>query len=314
MTMRALLLAAIASVGLVGCVGELDDGNMTGGGGSGVGSGTNPNPQGSNSMAKMMFEQNVYPIIHNPGQVSDCSSCHGPGGAGLGAFVSANLSDAYATATSFQGVVGNFTPTTAGILTKIDGGHNGRMYTADQRTAIVNWLAQEVVERGGTGGGSGSGSGGGESAGQATARLLNQWSACLSLTNFQSAKMAQQFGAQMQTNGGARCESCHATGGNGNFIVTEVENTYYSVVDTDVTYMAQYFTVDLSQGVPSAKVIVNDLTFYGVSKAAPPHTEHPTFQWDNSIAKAAVDQLYTLTTADLANCQASGTKLSPPAM
>ena len=43
--MRALLLATIASVSLVGCVGELD-GGMTGGGGddSTVGPGTNPNP------------------------------------------------------------------------------------------------------------------------------------------------------------------------------------------------------------------------------------------------------------------------------
>lgn len=314
--MRAVLLAAIASVGLVGCVGELDTGNPggSGGSGSGVGSGTNPNPVGSGSMAKKMFEDNVYPIIHNPGQASDCSSCHSVAGAtNPTAFVATDVADAYATATSFQSVVGNFTPTTAGILTQVDRGHNGRMYTADQRQAIVDWLAQEVVERGTTGTGSGSGSGTTETAGQATARLLNQWSACLSLTNFQSAKMAQQFGAQMETNGGARCESCHSTGGNGNFIVTEIENTYYNTVDTDVTYMAQYFTVDLSQGVSSAKVIVNDLTFYGVSQAAPPHTEHPRFTWDNSIGKQALDKLYTLTTADLANCQASGTKLNPPA-
>jgi hypothetical protein len=278
--------------------------------GGNVGSGTNPNPTGSNSMAKKMFEQNVYPVISNPGQTSDCSSCHGPGGAGLGAFVATSVTDSYATATSFQAVVGNFTTTTAGILTKIDAGHNGRSYTTAQRQAIVDWLAQEVVERG-AGNGSGSGSGT-ETAGQATARLLNQWSACLTLTNFQTAKMAQQFG-QMQTNNGARCESCHSDGGNGNFIVTEIENTYYTVVDTDVTYMSQYFNVDLSGGIPSAKVIVNDITFMGVSQAKPPHVEHPTFNWTNSQGKTALDQLYTLTAAGLAGCTAAQTKLNPPA-
>ena len=78
--MRALLLATIASVSLIGCVGELD-GGMNGGGGDDngtVGPGTNPNPN-PDSQARKKFEQNVYPIIKSTG-VADCSSCHSAAG------------------------------------------------------------------------------------------------------------------------------------------------------------------------------------------------------------------------------------------
>ena len=109
--MRTLLLAATVT-GLVGCVGQLDTGGGT------VGPGTNPNPTGANSMAKMMFDSDVYPIIAN-----------GEGGAAaqrselfhsamtrrrpsrnVTGFVAGDAADGYATATSYQSLVGNFTP------------------------------------------------------------------------------------------------------------------------------------------------------------------------------------------------------------
>jgi hypothetical protein len=313
MTMRAVLLAAIASMGLVGCVGELDNGNMGPGpgSGSGVGSGTNPNPT-PNSMAKKMFEQNVYPIVHNPGSnaTSDCSGCHSVAGPiAPSAFVATDLTDAYATATSFQAVVGNFTPTTAGILTKIAAGHNARSYSAAEQQAITEWLAQEVVERASSGT---TGTTGGETPGAATARLINQWSACMTDANFQQANMAQQWG-QMETNNGSRCESCHATGGNGSFIASEVDTTFFDVVSTNRIYLSQYYTVDLSGGVANAKVMVNDLVFEGVSNAQPPHVEHPRFTWANSGAYNATHSFYTITAGGLGACAASNTKLNPPA-
>ena len=88
------------------------------------------------SQARKKFEQNVYPIIKAAGAVSDCSSCHsaaGPAGNVTG-FVAPDLADAYATATSYQVVVGNFAPNAAGILTKIAAGHQGRTYTPGTRS------------------------------------------------------------------------------------------------------------------------------------------------------------------------------------
>jgi hypothetical protein len=310
--MRAVLLASLATFGLVGCIGQLD----SPGPGS-VGPGTNPNPGGDTSMAKKMFEDNVYPIIHNPGAVSDCSSCHDsamPAGNVTG-FVAADVADAYATATSFQAVVGNFTPTSAEILTQVDNAHQGRMYTADQRKAITDWLAQEVVERAG---GTGGGTTGGETAAAATARVMNEWSACMNITDFNTAQMSQAWG-NMNANG-SKCADCHATGGFG-MIVTGVSETaagggppgLFTTLDTNKYYMIQYFTVDLSGGPAMAKVIINTTSFDGVSKGLAPHAEHPRFNATNNPGMTALQQFYDLTMTKVTAGGCGTTNLAPPA-
>ncbi len=319
--MRAVLLAAVASIGLVGCVGGIDQGSMPGGDptppGS-VGSGTNPNPT-PNSMAKQMFEQNVYPIIKvdQATAKSGCAggACHSTQGATPVMFVAADLADAYATITSYQSVVGNFTTATAGIITQVANAHEGRAYSDTEKKAITDWLAQEVLERSGqTNTGSGSAS---ETPGQATARLLNQWSACMTEANWTTAKMTTAWGT-MQTNNGQKCESCHATGGQG-MIATEIQDSgasgpgMWTVVSTNEYYLVQFFTVDLSQGTAAAKVIVNTVSFNGVANATPPHTEHPTFNATNNQGMTALQQFYTLTTQAVAAGNCGTTKLNPPA-
>lgn len=320
--MRAVLLAAIASMGLVGCVGQLDQ--MSAPPPGSVGTGTNPNPT-PNSMAKQMFEQNVYPIISSTTAASGCAmaGCHQVGNnPGSTQFVAADATDGYATATSYQALVGNFAPSSAGILTQIAAGHNGRTYTAAEQQAITDWLNQEVTERStGTGTGTGSGTTT-ESPGQATARLMNEWSACMNITDFNTAQMAQKWG-QMQTNQGSRCESCHATGGYG-MIVTQVAESdpaggppgLFTTIATNKYYMIQYFSVDLTQpgtGGKMGKIIINHTSFEGVANRQPPHTEHPTFNADNNQGMQALQQFYDLT---MAKVQAGGcgtTKLDPPA-
>ena len=318
--MRAVLLAAIASMGLVGCVGQLDQMPPS----QPVGSGTNPNPT-PNSMAKQMFDQNVYPIISSKTAASGCamSGCHMVGNNPASTqFVAADATDGYGTATSYQALVGNFTTTTAGILTQVAAGHNGRTYTDAEKTAITNWLAQEVTERG-----QGTGSGGTttESPGTATARLMNEWSACMNITDFNTANMATAWG-QMQTNQGSRCESCHATGGYG-MIVTQVAETVpngppglFTTIATNKYYTIQYFSVDLTQpGVgptgtgKMGKIIINKTSFEGVAKAQPPHTEHPTFNADTNQGMTALQQFYDLTMAKVTAGGCGATKLDPPA-
>jgi hypothetical protein len=268
-----------------------------------------------------MFEQNVYPIIHSgAASVSDCSQCHNslaPVGNVTG-FVDDNVSTAYATITSFQAVVGNFTPTEAGILTQVAAGHNARVFTPDQTTAITNWLAEEVTERAGGGGGGGGMTG--ESPAAATARVLNAFSGCMTLANFTAANMATAWG-QLQANDGSRCESCHVTGGQG-FIATSVAETtggtpgLYTTVSQNEYYMIQYFTVDLSAGPAGAKVIVNTTSFGGVSDAQPPHVEHPTFNATNNNGVTALNAWYTAIVAAETAAGAAGcgpTQLNPPA-
>jgi hypothetical protein len=318
--MRSVLLSVIATAGLVGCVGGID--MPTNEPPPSVGSGTNPSPvPPAQSVAKQMFDQNVFPIISadQAAGTSGCAgtnACHSTAGATPTMFVAANSTDGYATVTSFQSVVGNFTPSAAGILTKIGAGglHNGRTYSTTEMKAINDWLAQEVTERAG-GGGGGSGSGG-ESPGAATARLLNQWSACMTEANWTTAKMTQAWG-QMQTNNGSRCESCHATGGQG-FIATEIQDTttgsgpgMWTVVSSNQYYMVQFFTVDLTA--TPAKVMINHVSFDGVSTGTPPHTEHPQFNATNNNGMTALQSFYDLTTAAVTAGNCGAPKLNPPA-
>lgn len=328
--MKALLLAAVASVGLVGCVGELDGGMQgggTGGNGTGSGTGTNPNPNGTNSVARMKFEQNVYPIIKASGQASDCSSCHsatGPSGNVTG-FVAPDLAESYATITSFQIVVGNFAPSAAGILTKIAGGHNGRVYTQAQKDAITDWLNTEVSERANGGGGGTTTTGGQETYAAATARVLNQWSACMSITNFNTANMSNAFG-NMQANNGETCRSCHATGGYG-FMATPVAETaaggppgLFTTMATNQYYLVMYYSVDLSDTtrdatgkLANAKMKVNTDSFKGVATQTPPHVQHPSFNYTNNQMLTALNTFYTSTAAAVTAGNCGTTKLDPPA-
>jgi hypothetical protein len=308
--MRAVLLA-IASVGVMGCIGSLD--SMEGGS---VGTGTNPNPTGPTSMARTMFEQGVYPIIKAGTAASDCSECHdakAPSGNTVG-FVAETVDDAYATITSFQQVVGNFTPAEAGIVTQVNAGHNARMYTQAQMTTITNWLNQEVTERAGTT----STTTNSESA---TARVLNQFSSCMTLDDFNAANMATAWG-QMTAQNNSKCESCHATGYNG-FIATEIATTttsgtpgLFTTISTNEAYMMPYFTVDLSGGDAAAKVIINTVAFVGVSQAQPPHVEHPMF---NAMDNNGMTALTTFYNSVMTKVMAAGTAncgpvlLTPPA-
>lgn len=318
--MRALFLAAVASMSLVGCVGQLDTMPPS----QPVGTGTNPNPT-PNSMAKQMFDQNVYPIISSKTAASGCaqSGCHMVGNnPGSTQFVAADAADAYATITSYQAVVGNFTPASAGILTQVAGGHNARSYTDAEKTAITNWLAQEVTERGQTPPPTGGTT---ETPGQATARLMNEWSACMNITDFNSANMATAWG-QMQTNNGSRCESCHATGGYGMIVTQVAESTtggppgLFTTIATNKYYMIQYFSVDLTKpGVgptdtgKMGQIVINHTSFEGVANQQPPHTEHPTFNADNNQGMTALSSFYDLTMAKVTAGGCGTTKLDPPA-
>lgn len=326
--MRAVILAAISSLSLVGCVGELSTGPMGGDQGP-VGDGTNPNPQGNNSVAKQMFDQNVFPIIAAD-WTATASGCAGAGCHEMGnsptstQFVAATPDEGWATINSFTALVGAWTPSTAALLTKVDASHQNRVYSAAERTAITDWLAKEAEERaGGTGPGPSTGT---ETPGQATARLMNAWSSCLTVTDFQSANMRQAW--QNMTAGGSACETCHSTGAY-NFIVSRIVETdpnggppgFYTTLATIKEYMIMWFTVDLTQTGPDGKrgkIVINEQAFIGVAEGKAPHATHPRFNALNNQGMTALREWYDLTMAKLTAAGATGncgtTQLNPPAM
>lgn len=327
--MRSVLLATIASMGLVGCVGELSQPGTPDENDVGDGSGTNPNPQGMNSQAKKMFDDTVYPIISSKTAASGCANvgCHMIGNTpGSTQFVAQTAAEGWATTSSFTSVVGAFTPTTAAILTKIDAGHNSRVYTGTERAAITAWLAQEATERAGGGGGGGGGTGT-ESPGAATARLMNGWSSCLTVTDFKTANMSNAW--NNMTAGGSACRTCHGTGAY-NMIITPTTETaadgsgppgMFTTIASVKEYMIMWFTVDLSVMGPDGKkgkIIVNQTAFDGVANGVAPHSTHPRFNSLNNPGATALKSWYDLTMAKVTAAGATGncgpTKLNPPAM
>jgi hypothetical protein len=294
--MKATLLAAIATVGLVGCVGGIDQGSGNPdplGSPDGDGNDNGDNPAGADlSAAKTLFDSTIYPIVN-----AKCSgaACHSETATGstLTRFVATDASNGWSVAVGYQALVGNFTATAAPVLTHIAAGHQGKTYTTDEVSKITAWLDKEVELRNGQGVGTGTGTGGGtqtESLSQATERVLSQFAGCMSLTNFQTANMAQAWG-NMNASNNQQCENCHATGGFG-FIASRQESLFYSTVSTKKYFFLQYLTVDLTAGAAMAKVIPNKTSFLGVSQGQDPHREHPRFNATNNQGMQALQKFY----------------------
>lgn len=299
--MRSILLAAIATASLVGCVGGLESGSTdpldTP---DGDGNDNGDNPAGSDlTAAKQLFDQNVFPVIQKCGG----AACHAETAtsATLTRFVATNATNGWSVATNYQSLVGNFTPTAAPILTKVKaGGHNAMTWSTDEETKITAWLSKELELRNGQTTPAPTGT---ESLSAATERVLSEFAGCMTYTNFQTANMKAWGTVNAENN--TQCRDCHVTGGEG-FIASDLEQSFYNVVSQKKYYFLQYLTVDLTGGAAAAKVVVNETSFRGVNNAQAPHTEHPKFNLDND-GMTALRQFYDLTMA----AKAAGT-CGPP--
>jgi hypothetical protein len=288
--MRNILLAVVAAAGLVGCVGGIDSTSGDDGSGSGSGSGSAGDPvvPGKADQAKPLFDANIYPILS-----TKCISCHKaasplPGAPG---FVAATLADGYSTAHSYGALVGDITgPASATpILKIIAAGHNGVVYSPDDITKITDWLAAELAAK------NAGAPVDTTSPGAIITRLQQEWSGCMTLTNFTTAKMVQF--ANLQTNdgnGNATCGACHDNA-EYNMLATTLPQKFFDGISKQNTLMSQYFTVD-SVTAPT-KMIVNEVQLQLVAKAAAPHIGHRPFNLTNSQALTALKSFYDLTAA-----------------
>ena len=282
-------LALIASLGLVGCVGGLESAGPTDDPPEG-GTGGGTVDEDAAVQAKKLFESNVHPIAARM-----CAGCHnsaGPVGNVTG-FVSSDLSNAYVTAVGYQAVVGSWTPDGAPILTKITAAtktpsHQPLAYLNDDINKITEWLNKETEARGAN-----TGPAGPESAGQATTRLLQEWSGCMTQANFEAADM-RDWG-NVGTNEG-QCKTCH-NGAEYGFIASNTSANFFPTITEDKYYMLQYFAVDLSAGVAAAKIIINERSFEGVGNNLAPHQQHPNFDPQNNNGYAALQVFYSSTMA-----------------
>lgn len=254
--MRTLLTLA-AVIGLVGCVGGIDAPPV---GDDGSGSGSNPPGGGSGTVeGKKLFDQDVYPII---ARADMCLTCHKNGATAGGApassgFVGVDATTAYTTILGYPNIHGNFA-VNAKILTYVTvSGHQGKQYTPDERTKIEAWLSKELSERG-AGGGGGTDTG----PGAVTEKLLQQFSGCMSQTNFDTANMANACG-NMRTNNNSACETCHSIGGNG-FAASRDTIQMFGRISTNRAWLQKYFMVSGAETPATAKMDLNLPEFMSV--------------------------------------------------
>jgi cytochrome c553 len=248
---------------------------------------------------KAQFEAEVDPILR-----AQCIRCHAVvGNINYPPFVTATLADSYSTVSSTSALMGTLTPAGAPILTKITGGaHHGATYTADDIAAIEDFLAAQL-DTGGTP------TPPDESPGAISARLVSDWSGCLSVTDFEELQFGEMWGNKGSDEG--NCEQCHTTGNYG-FVATDDNSTMYEklsgMITNSATDMFGYFTVD----VPNEMMVINMPRFEMVATGQGIHINHPRFDYSpNDPAMQVLQELYNRTAARQA-AGACGTPILPP--
>ena len=73
--------------------------------------------------------------------------------------------------------------------------------------------------------------------------------------------------------------------------------SFILAISTNKYYMAQYFSVDMSGGTATGKIIINTRSFTGVGTGVVPHVEHPRFKLDGSAGMTALQKFYDATIA-----------------
>lgn len=276
-TMRITSSVVTAFLLLSGCVGGVDDIDNT-------------NPDGGTTTTakkgKANYVANVHPIVLR------CSGagCHSQGGVtGMYGFAIGDGAASYEEVIKLPTLVGTYTATSAGLLTKIEAGHKAITYTADDKSKISAWLAQEIADRAT------------QDPNQppppplidATAKLRD-WSGCMKLTDFTTAQMAQKWSGLAASNG-QRCANCHQAGafafmsGNGDATI------FFNTITTQKDLLLKYFTVD-----STGQVIINQAAFNNAAVALPAGgtSNHPAFNPTTNIGMDALMLFYTATKAN----------------
>jgi hypothetical protein len=287
--------AVLSTVALMSCISDhYDDGGrgdpLESPDGDGNDNGDNP-AGGDLAPAKALFDTGVYPTL-----VMKCSTnaCHSETATGptLTRFVATDAARGWQVATNYAALIGNHAASNAPVLTLVTpGAHKGITYTTDEAAKLTAWLASEIEIRNGQAPPLALA----ESLSQATERARREFVACMTLTDFQTANMAQAW-AGLYAQNNERCDKCHASGGDG-FIATEEGDQLYTALTTTPAMLMQYFTVDLTTGASAAKMIVNQSSHAGVSLGGDPHREHPRFNSWNNQGVTAVTQFYNATMA-----------------
>jgi len=267
---KAVMTAVLAlATGCVGGVDTFDPGPNPGTPDAGI----DPTAKAG----KQLYVSTVHSIM-----AAKCgtAACHGQTIPGIYGWVQADAGASYDMITTLPTLVGTYTPTSAAILTKIDTTvpHYTATYTADDKTKITAWLAQEVTDR--TNDPS-------QPPPVDPIQKLREWSGCMSLENFEAANMAQAWGTLTASQ--QLCSNCHGTGafafmtGNGN------AELFFNTITTQRDLLLKYFTVDAT-----GQIVINTAAFQNAGVTL---QGHPRFNPTMNAGMTALGEFYDLTLA-----------------
>ncbi len=266
---KAVITVLVLATGCMGGVEDVPPG----------GNGPDAGPSPTAKKGKQMFVADVHSIV----QKCSGGGCHSQGGVtGMYGFALADANASYDQVVNLPTLVGAFTTTTAQILTKIDtnpaGGHKGVTYSADDKSKITAWLAQEATDR----------SDGTQPPPIDPIAKIREWSGCMSLDNFNTAQMAQKW-ALLTTSTTQACKNCHGQGQAAFMSGVGQAEPFFTTITTQRDLLLKYFTVD-----GTGKVVINTASFKNAGETL---TTHPKFAYADNIGMTALQTFYDATLA-----------------
>ena len=271
--MRHLFAVALGSLFAAGCMGAVgEDGK-----GTGTDAGNN-----TGGMAKTLYVNNVHSIM-NRCSGGACHSSDASSGA-LGKFYVMDADAGYNKITMSPTIIGSGNQAFASlapVITKIEAGHQGITYSADDKSKITSWLAKEVDERKMSNPGPPP---------VDPKEVLKTFSGCLTQADFNTAQMTLKW-TTLAADNNQKCNNCHQ-GALGGFVMSTDATLYFKLMTESSANLLKYFSVD-TQTMP-AKVVINTGSFMnaGVTMGG-----HPRFNPTTNAGMTALKQFYDLAAA-----------------
>jgi hypothetical protein len=149
-----------------------------------------------------------------------CASCHATGTNGAPIFMGANPNASYNALDQHGGLV--VAPENS--LLVLHGAHTGPALPAATKADVLTWLTMEAEERGLTVGTGSGGAGGGSPTATTLKQALDEYGACMDITDWTSNGLDKLYNAQTLNYG--PCGGCHSNGDGGNWLSSNKQETF----------------------------------------------------------------------------------------
>ena len=227
-----------------------------------VGVGGNPGSQA----------KEYYLSIVDSELVGTCASCHASGQNGAPIFMGSNPNASYNSLDQYGGLV--VAPENSLLI--LHGAHSGPALAAATKADVLTWLTMEAEERGltvGSGSG-GAGAGGGAPTATTLKQALDEYGACMDITDWTANGLDKLYNAQTLNYG--PCGGCHNSGDGGMWASPNTQETFDK--NGDFPYIKRQITGTVDGDGNFKDLIASNRFIQKGSEPCMPNTNcHPAF-------------------------------------